>query len=156
AGSRRAGDRRPTSSSTSSYPDPVQEPQAAHPPTAPHGSRSLTRRLSATRASRIVPQRRGGGTADEWWSTMSQPLVPFRIDEAIASRNRLRLPVLDVRERVVAAIDSRVAVHPNELITEADLVPRQRLEGRNEVLTKRGRSLANGRRQRSPQDGVGG
>ena len=50
--------------------------------------------------------------------------------EAIARWPRLGFPVLDVRESVVAGVDSGAAVDADQLLAERDLQTRQDLERR--------------------------
>src|SRR5690348_11891425 len=46
--------------------------------------------------------------------------------KAVARGERLFLPVLEVRERVIAGVDGGVAIHANELLAESYLQRRQR------------------------------
>ena len=62
--------------------------------------------------------------------------VALSIDEGVTRGNVLRLPILQIREGVVAAVDRDVAVDPDHLLAESDLVSRQRLERPLEVTAK--------------------
>src|SRR5262245_51904064 len=63
----------------------------------------------------------------------------LHIGEAVAGRNRFGFPVFGVGERVVATVDSGVAVNADQLVTELDGRLRQRLEGADEVGFQGGR-----------------
>src|SRR5215470_13622407 len=57
-----------------------------------------------------------------------QPVpAALAIDKAVARGQGLRLTVLHVRERVVTAVHGDVAVDPDHLLAECDLVSRERL-----------------------------
>ena len=60
------------------------------------------------------------------------------INEAVPCRDALCLPILQIREGVVAAVDRDVAIDPDHLLAEGDLVSRKRLERPLEVAAKPG------------------
>src|SRR5207245_6370581 len=76
--------------------------------------------------------------------------------EAIACRQRLGFPVLDVRESVVAGVDSGAAIDADQLLAERDLQTRQDLERRDEVIAQRRSICSHGRRERPPKNSIGG
>jgi hypothetical protein len=51
------------------------------------------------------------------------------IGEAVARRQALGFAILDVRERVVAGVNRRIAVHADQLIAESDLEAGQSFVG---------------------------
>lgn len=53
----------------------------------------------------------------------------FHECKAIARWQRSSLIILDIRERVVAGVDSRVVVNTNQLLSERDPEIRQNFEG---------------------------
>ena len=66
----------------------------------------------------------------------NQPtLAALEVGEAVARGQVLGLAVLDPRERVVARIDRRITVDPDQLITEDDFAARQSFEGGYEIFS---------------------
>src|SRR2546422_7110797 len=64
-------------------------------------------------------------------------LALFHECEAITRWQRLGFAVLDIRERVVAGVDSGAAIHADQLLAECDLETGQDLERRDEVVAQR-------------------
>src|SRR6266550_2140740 len=64
-------------------------------------------------------------------------LALFHECEAVTRWQRLGFAVLDIRERVVAGVDSGAAINADQLLAECDLETGQDLEGRDEVVTQR-------------------
>src|SRR5262249_44121974 len=58
--------------------------------------------------------------------------------EAVPRWQRLVLPVLDVRERVVASVDGGVAINADQLFAEGDLEAWQGFERSGEIITPAG------------------
>jgi hypothetical protein len=75
------------------------------------------------------------------------------VGEAVARRQGLGFAILDVRERVVAGVKGRIAVHADQLIAESDLEAGQSLEGGDEVVSRLGRQTT---AQSSPPYNAGG
>src|SRR6266704_7216321 len=83
-------------------------------------------------------------------------LVLFHECEAITRRQRLGFAVLDIRESVVAGVDSRSAVNADQLLAERDLEIGQDLERRDEVVAQRRSIRSQGRRESSPENSISG
>src|SRR6266508_5807587 len=83
-------------------------------------------------------------------------LTLFHECEAITCWQRLRFAVLHIRERVVAGVDSGVAINADQLLAECDLETGQDLERRDEVVAQRCSIRSQGRRERSPENSIGG
>ena len=64
-------------------------------------------------------------------------LALFHECEAKTRWQRLGFAVLDIRERVVAGVDSGAAINADQLLAECDLETGQDLEGRDEVVAQR-------------------
>src|SRR6266540_7003260 len=64
--------------------------------------------------------------------------VGLYVNEAVPRRDGLRLAVLDVGGRVVAGVDSRVAIDTDKLVAEAHPMSRKDFERGDEVLSERG------------------
>src|SRR5437764_9949947 len=77
-------------------------------------------------------------------------LALFHECEAITRWQRLGFAVLDIRERVVAGVDSGAAINADQLLAECDLETGQDLEGRDEVVTRRCSIRSQGRRESVP------
>src|SRR3989304_2287500 len=77
--------------------------------------------------------------------------VSLHIDEAIPRRKRRGVTVLHERKRVVAGVDGRIAVHPNQLIPKGHFVSGEGLERFHEVVAKRVRGISPRGRYRSPE-----
>src|SRR6266545_5286778 len=83
-------------------------------------------------------------------------LVLFHECEAITRWQRLGFAVLDIRERIVAGVDSGSAVNADQLLTERDLETGQDLERRDEVVAQRCSIRSQGRRESSPENSISG
>src|SRR3990172_1124053 len=77
--------------------------------------------------------------------------VSLHIDEAIPRRKRRGVTVLNERKRVVAGVDGRIAVHPNQLIPKGHFVSGEGLERFHEVVAKRLWGISPRGRYRSPE-----
>src|SRR6266567_1734790 len=80
-------------------------------------------------------------------------LALFHECEAITRWQRLGFAVLDIRERVVAGVDSGAAINADQLLAECDLETGQDLEGRDEVVPQR---CSQGRRESAPENSISG
>src|SRR6266516_675231 len=83
------------------------------------------------------------------------PIVAiFHIREAVARWKGFGLTVLHVGKRVIARVDCRVVMDPDNLITERDLELRESGESRHEIRPDRSMIGSQRWRQRSPEYGV--
>src|SRR5712691_4136817 len=83
-------------------------------------------------------------------------LALFHECEAITRWQRLGFAILDIRERVVAGVDSGAAINADQLLAECDLETGQDLERRNEVVAQRRSIRSQGRRESSPENSISG
>src|ERR1700693_6148332 len=83
-------------------------------------------------------------------------LALFHECEAITRWQRLGFAVLDIRERVVASVDSGAAINADQLLAEGDLETEQDLERRDEVVAQRCSIRSHGRRESSPENSISG
>src|SRR6266496_406087 len=83
-------------------------------------------------------------------------LALFHECEAITRWQRLGFAVLDIREGVVASVDSGAAINADQLLAECDLETGQDLERRDEVVAQRSSIRSHGRRESSPENSISG
>src|SRR5438477_7205946 len=83
-------------------------------------------------------------------------LALFHECEAITRWQRLGFAVLDIRERVVAGVESGAAINADQLLAECDLETGQDLEGRDEVVAQGCSIRSQGRRESAPEDSISG